>query len=71
MSEYDATTCPLCGGRTKVMESRHTDDPGFQTTWRRRKCLDCNHLHRTMEVHTDLMEIADIKGLMEELGGDE
>ncbi len=53
------------------MESRHTDDPGFQTTWRRRKCLDCNHLHRTMEVHTDLMEIADIKGLMEELGGDE
>ncbi|QXN72705.1 Ogr/Delta-like Zn-finger protein [Rhodobacter phage RcZahn] len=67
MAEYDALPCPVCGGKTHVMESRPSSDLGFATVWRRRKCLSCGHLHRTFEVHADLIEVADLKGLMEEL----
>ena len=43
-------TCPVCGGRTIVYDSRPTDD----IINRRRKCIDCEYRFSTVEVETDI-----------------
>lgn len=43
-------TCPVCGGDTIVVDSRCRTD----TTYRRRKCLDCDYRFATYEVENDL-----------------
>ena len=31
-------TCPVCGGETRVVDTRH---PDCETVWRRRECTEC------------------------------
>lgn len=39
-------TCPVCGGETKVTDTRH---PDCETVKRRRECLECGHRFTTTE----------------------
>lgn len=50
-----------------VKDSRPDETFGFVTHRRRRECQKCGHRYSTLEVHADLLEVADIKGLMQEL----
>ena len=45
-------TCPVCGGQTKVTESRRYTD----TIRRRRECLNCHHRFTTKEIEVDVLE---------------
>lgn len=47
--------CPICGGPTKVVDSR----PLRGTTWRRRECLSFGHRFNTLEV--EQAELAELK----------
>lgn len=38
-------TCPVCGGHTKVIDSR----PYAESVYRRRECLECFHRFTTYE----------------------
>lgn len=44
-------TCPICGGKTKVVDSRKTD---VDKVWRRRECVDCKHRFNTEEYEVTL-----------------
>lgn len=39
--------CIYCGGKTKVINSRH--QARLKQVWRRRKCLSCSNLFSTIE----------------------
>lgn len=39
-------TCPVCGGKTKVVDVTTTGDCNF----RRRKCVECNYICLTKEI---------------------
>lgn len=45
-------TCPMCGGDTKILETRSNED----SIKRRRKCLDCGYRFLTLEVDKDFYE---------------
>lgn len=45
-------TCPICNGKTKVIDSRHEDD----STRRRRECVECGYRFSTTEVDSDLYQ---------------
>ena len=42
-------TCPVCGGKTIVTESRAESD----AVYRRRRCVDCRYGFYTEEAETD------------------
>lgn len=46
-------TCPVCGSKTKVIDSRPY---GCEGIWRRRECLACKHRFTTMEEETELLK---------------
>lgn len=39
-------TCPVCGGNTKVVDSRVKD---CDSVWRRRECQECGYRFNTEE----------------------
>lgn len=39
-------TCPVCGGNTRVVDTRH---PDCETVWRRRECTECGYRFNTEE----------------------
>ena len=43
-------TCPICGGKTKVVDSRAELD----YVYRKRRCLDCKYSFTTSEIEDDL-----------------
>lgn len=43
-------TCPICGDKTKVINSRATCD----CVKRRRECVSCGHRFTTEEIERDL-----------------
>lgn len=43
--------CPVCGGPTKVADTRSHDDHICRT----RRCLDCDHHFYTVEVDEDML----------------
>jgi transcriptional regulator NrdR family protein len=45
-------TCPVCGGDTKVIDSRPSED----SVQRRRKCLECDHRFNTIEIDKDFYD---------------
>lgn len=45
-------TCPICNGKTKVIDSRYDDD----STKRRRECAECGYRFSTIEVDSDLYD---------------
>lgn len=45
-------TCPICGGDTKILETRSNED----SIKRRRKCLECDYRFCTIEVDKDFYE---------------
>lgn len=44
--------CPVCGGDTTVIHCRRD----CESVYRRRKCLECNHVFYTTEVESDSAE---------------
>lgn len=42
-------TCPLCGSRSYVIDSRHRPD----CTYRRQQCKTCGHRFTTEEIEVD------------------
>lgn len=48
--------CPVCGGTTKVVDSRTT----CESTYRRRECRKCAYRYSTIELETDLAESLDM-----------
>lgn len=50
--------CPVCGGRSDVIETRHRKAAKFKVTdyiWRRRRCADCDHRESTCELSTEVL----------------
>lgn len=45
-------TCAICGGKTKVIDSRSNED----SKRRRRECLECNYRFSTVEIDADYYE---------------
>ena len=56
------TTCPKCGGDTKVIETR----PSASRNRRRRECLQYNHRYSTYEVFANQLTTQEI---LDELEG--
>lgn len=54
-------TCPICGGKTKIYDSR----PDDESVKRRRECLECGHRFLTMEIDADLLERMENKSVVE------
>ena len=48
-------TCPVCGGATKVVDSR----PEVDNVHRRRKCKECGYRFSTVEIEVDVKESID------------
>lgn len=49
-------TCPCCGGKTLVVDSRADDE----SVRRRRKCVDCRYIFKTIELEdTDIKKEKD------------
>ncbi len=44
--------CPVCGGKTAVIDSRGLEDE----VTRRRECRECGHRFTTIEVDLDIYE---------------
>lgn len=55
--------CPVCGGNTKVIDSRCEDD----CVNRKRMCLECGYRFATIEVdrdlHDNIMKCGDTDGI--------
>ena len=47
-------TCPECGGKVAVIDISHNTDTN--ETYRKKKCLDCNHRFQTVEFEVELDE---------------
>lgn len=45
-------TCPICGEKTKILETRADTD----CIRRRRRCLECRYTFVTMEISKDLLD---------------
>ena len=50
--------CPKCKSKSKVYNSRPTDDG---TIRRNRECLKCSHRYATIEVSADIKKVVDVK----------
>lgn len=50
--------CPKCKSKSKVYNSRPTDDG---TIRRNRECLKCSHRYATIEVSADIKKVVDIE----------
>ena len=48
--------CPKCKSKSKVYNSRPTDDG---TIRRNRECLKCNHRYATIEVSADIKKVVE------------
>lgn len=48
-------TCPICGGKTKVVDSRSAPD----CVYRKRACLNCEYSFITVEIEDDLRKRLD------------
>ena len=46
-------TCPVCGGKTGVCDSRAKAD----SIYRRRRCLECDYRFNTLETEVELHTI--------------
>lgn len=46
-------TCPMCNGKTKVIDSRDVED----SRYRRHECLCCKHRFSTYEIDADYYEM--------------
>ena len=46
-------TCPKCGGKTAVINSR---EPNNECVVRRRKCVNCEYRFTTKEYESDLIK---------------
>ncbi len=44
-------TCPVCGGKTCITNSR----PSYDIVRRRRECHDCGHRFTTQEIEVDVL----------------
>lgn len=51
-------TCPICGGETKITNSR----PKCDHARRRRECLECGHRFSTIELEEDVKDRLELKG---------
>ena len=49
--------CPKCKSKSKVYNSRPTDDG---TIRRNRECLKCNHRYATIEVSADIKNVVEV-----------
>lgn len=49
--------CPKCQSKSKVYNSRPTDDG---TIRRNRECLKCKHRYATIEVSADIKQVVEI-----------
>lgn len=47
-------TCPVCGGATKIVDSRSSR--AGESIRRRRECLACGHRFTTREVDAEMLE---------------
>jgi transcriptional repressor NrdR len=45
-------TCPVCGGQTRITDSRAQPD----VVRRRRECLECGYRFTTKELEVDVLE---------------
>lgn len=45
-------TCPVCGGNTKITDSRGN----VESVRRRRECRECGHRFTTIEIEADLLQ---------------
>lgn len=45
-------TCPYCGEKTRVVDSRTQED----SKYRRRECVECKHRFSTVEIDADYYE---------------
>ena len=52
--------CPKCQSKSKVYNSRPTDDG---TIRRNRECLKCKHRYATIEVSADIKQVVEIPEL--------
>lgn len=43
-------TCPVCGGRVIVIDSRPSED----SIYRRRRCIECDYRFSTIEIEADI-----------------
>ena len=50
--------CPKCQSKSKVYNSRPTDDG---TIRRNRECLKCSHRYATIEVSADIKKVVDVE----------
>ena len=50
--------CPKCKSKSKVYNSRPTDDG---TIRRNRECLKCSHRYATIEVSADIKKVVDVE----------
>lgn len=50
-------TCPVCGGDTRIVDSRSKDD----CKKRRRKCQECGYKFNTIEIDMDLYLKMEVK----------
>lgn len=51
VQETSSYVCPLCSGKTLVVDSRPTDKLGFRAVRRRRCCQQCAHRFGTIEIN--------------------
>lgn len=60
--------CPKCGSKTKVLDTRDSDQ--FETCWwRRRQCLNCKHKFTTYEILPEvLIEAKNAKNKLHKIG---
>lgn len=54
-------TCPICGGDTRVVDSRNKDDHKK----RRRVCQKCGYKFKTIEIDMDLYLKMEVKMIIE------
>ena len=50
--------CPKCQSKSRVYNSRPTDDG---TIRRNRECLKCSHRYATIEVSADIKKVVDVE----------
>ena len=52
MTGREAKSCPICKGKSKVIESR-VSKRANRAVRRRHKCLNCGYRYNTIEIPTD------------------
>jgi transcriptional regulator NrdR family protein len=47
-------SCRVCGSKVEVVDSRPIDMNGVMTIWRRKRCVSCRALYKTIEVDIEI-----------------